>query len=85
MERNFIDLKSPIEKQQTIIYSKMEIKLVRHVLGRNECELEVVVCDDEYKFIKIFTYLLSGYEYNNWTDDSYLINYVQQKLKYEMF
>lgn len=85
MDNNFLPLNSPITKQKTIVYTKMTITMLRHVLGENQCEIEVSVYDDACEYKKIFTYLLSGTDYLNWTTDNYLMNWVSLKLRNEIF
>ena len=85
MNNNFINLNSPITKQKTIVYTKMEIKIYNHILGNNECEIEVSVYDDTCEYRKIFVYNMSGVDYLNWTTDNYLMNWVQNKLRQEIF
>lgn len=63
----------------------MEIKMLRHVLGENQCEFQVVVYDETSEYIKYFCYALTGREYLLWESDSYLINWIQNKLKNEIF
>lgn len=83
MDNRFIDLISPITKVKTIVYTKMQIKILHHILGNNECELQVEIYDDTFEYKKIFTYLMSGVNYLEWSSDSYLINFVQSKLRNE--
>ena len=85
MNHTYIDLLSPITKIKTIVYTKMEITMLRHALGTNECELQVDVYDDTMEYRKIFVYNMSGAEYLNWTSDNYLINWIQNKLRNEIF
>ena len=85
MDNNFITLNSPITKVKTIVYTKMEIKIMHHILGNNECEIEVNVYDDTCEYKKIFTYLMTGTDYLNWTTDNFLVNWVQNKLRQEIF
>lgn len=82
---NYIPLSSSITKIKTIVYTKMEIKMLRHSLGENQCEFQVIVYDETSEYLKYFCYALTGQEYLNWTTDEYLINWVQQKLRYETF
>ena len=63
----------------------MEIKIMHHILGNNECEIEVNVYDDTCEYKKIFTYLMTGTDYLNWTTDNFLVNWVQNKLRQEIF
>ncbi len=85
MNNNFISLNSPITKVKTIVYTKMEIKIYNHILGNNECEIQVDIYDDNCEYKKIFTYLMSGIDYLNWTTDNYLINWINTKLRNENF
>jgi hypothetical protein len=85
MNNNFIPLNSPITKQKTIVYNKMTIQILNHMLGNNECEIEVNVYDDTCEYKKIFTYLMSGTDYLNWTTDNYLMNWISLKLRSEIF
>lgn len=82
---NYINLLSPITKIKTIIYNKMEIKMLRHTLGVNECEFQVIVYDETNEYLKYFVYALTGVDYLNWTTDNYLITWVQNKLSKENF
>lgn len=83
MNSNFILLNSPITKQKTIIYTKINIQVLNHILGNNECDIQVEVFDDSCEYKKTYYYLLSGTDYLNWTTDNFLINWVQNKLRNE--
>lgn len=85
MNNNFINLTSPITKVKTIVYTKINIQILNHILGNNECEIQVEVYDDTCEYKKIFTYLMSGTDYLNWSTDNFLINWVQNKLRQEIF
>lgn len=84
-QANLINLNSPITKIKTLVYTKMEIKMLRHTLGENQCEFQIVVYDETCEYPKYFVYAMSGIDYLNWTTDNYLINWVQNKLKNEIF
>lgn len=81
----FVDLSSPITKIKTIVYTQMEIKILRINLGENNCELFVHVYDATRENEKAFYYLLEGQEYKSWVSDEYVINWVKEKLKNELF
>lgn len=85
MNPNYINLTSPITKIKTIVYTKMSIQTLYHILGNNQCEFKVEVQDESGENIKTFYYLMSGVDYLNWTTDNYLINWVQNKIKNEVF
>lgn len=85
MNNNFINLTSPITKVKTIVYTKITIQILNHILGNNECEIQVEVYDDTCEYRKIFVYLMSGTDYLNWTTDNFLINWIQNKLRQEIF
>jgi hypothetical protein len=85
MEQGTIYDISPITKIKTIVYNKMEIKVLRINFGSNSAELEVKVYDEMRESEKIFTYLVSGPDYLNWSTDSYICNYVKHKLTNENF
>ncbi len=84
-QSNLINLNSPITKIKTIVYTKLEIKMLRHKLGENQCEFQVIVYDESGEYPKYFVYALTGSEYLLWESDSYLINWVQNKLRNEVF
>lgn len=79
---NFIQI-SPITKVKTITYTQIQINIISHIFGSNECEILVNVCDDNKEYNKQFSYLISGTDYLNWTTDNYIINWVMSKLKLE--
>lgn len=81
----FVDLSSPITKIKTIIYTQMEIKIHRMNLGENSCELFIRVYDATKENEKAFWYLLEAQEYKNWVSDEYIVNWVKEKLKNEVF
>lgn len=85
MEQGSIYDISPITKTKTIVYSKMEIRIIRMNFGLNSCELEVHVFDDTRENEKIFSYLMDGTNYLEWTTDNYLVNWIKNKLRDEVF
>lgn len=80
-----VQLSSPITKIKTIVYTQMEIKILRMNLGQDNCELFVQVFDATKENEKAFYYLLDGQEYKYWSSDEYVVNWVREKLKNELF
>lgn len=81
----FVELSSPITKIKTIVYTQIEIQILRINLGQNNCEFLIHVYDATKENQKAFYYLLEGQQYKDWTTDEYIINWVKEKLKNEMF
>ncbi len=80
-----VQLSSPITKIKTIVYTQFEINILRIGLGENLCELFVRVYDATKENEKAFSYLLEGQEYKYWSSDEYVVNWVREKLKNELF
>jgi len=78
-------LSSPITKIKTIVYTQFEMRIHHFTLGQNSIEIEIRVYDETKENEKIFCYLLQGEEYGHWTTDEYIINWVKDKLKNEVF
>lgn len=76
---------SPITKIKTIVYTQMEVKILRLHISKNMAEIIVNVYDETKQNVKHFVYAMSGTDYLNWTTDNYLINWCQNKLRNEVF
>lgn len=85
MEQGTIYDISPITKTKTIVYTKMEVKVLRINFGSNTAEIEVNVYDDSRENQKVFIYVIDGTNYLEWTTDNYLTNWIKNKLRDEVF
>lgn len=84
MEQGYTIEISPITKTKTIVFTQMEIK-VRMNFGQNSCIVHVVVFDEPKENYKMFEYVMDGTAYLEWTTDNYLINWVKNKIRCEVF
>lgn len=75
----------PITKIKTIVYTKMEIKLLHLAFGENIAEIQVIVYDDTLQYTKSYVYPLTDKDYTEWTSDEWLIKYIRNKLRLETF
>ena len=60
------------------IISKIKIKVMNLVLNESAM-IEVKSFDDENKLLNTYYFELNGNDYQMWTNDSYIINYVCNK------
>lgn len=70
---------------QKIVYTKFSINVLNHNIGTNQIEIQVLVYNDTQEYSKSFTYLISGSDYLLWESDNYIFNYIQSKLRNEIF
>ena len=69
----------PIEKVKTTIWSKFEIDILSIVLNTS-ARLGVRLYDENSNFIESIVMVIQGQDYQNWTEDSYLVAWVNQQL-----
>ena len=60
------------------IISKIKIKVINLVLNESAM-IKVESFDDENKLLNTYYFELNGRDYQMWTNDSWLINYVCEK------
>lgn len=77
-----IDLDSPITKIKTIVFTKIEIKVMSINLN-NSANIQVIIFNDDKSEYKIFNYIIDGIAYLDWTTDNYLYTWVKNKIKNE--
>lgn len=85
MNSTLIPLNSPITKVKTIVYTQIEIRILNFILGNNECEIQVLVYNEDKTEMKSFVYLITGATYLDWNTDLFIYTWVQNKLRQEIF
>jgi hypothetical protein len=75
---------SPITKINTIVYSKCRIYIDELILN-TKATIRVVVHNNEDTESKTFVYEMTQQEYQRWLTDDYLIEYIKNKLRDEVF
>lgn len=76
---------SPIKKVQTIEYVKYKMDITRLYLGENKADISVMVSNSDESQCKIFYYVIEGVDYLNWSSDSFIREWVKQKIRNEIF
>lgn len=80
----FIEI-SPITKLKTVTYTKMLVTVKDVMVGQNTASILVSLYSDAQDELREFTYTLTQDEYKQWGDDTYIIQYVKNRLKMETF
>lgn len=80
----FIDI-SPITKLKTVVYTKIQVVVQDLCVGQNTATIKVTLWSDLQDEIKEFYFEISGDDYKQWTDDTFLINWVKTQLKNQIF
>lgn len=73
-----------IRETRIIEYSQVEIQIANIDVGKNTCVIRATVSDATFQNYKHFIYTLAGEEYQQWTDDKYLIDWVKNKISKEL-
>jgi hypothetical protein len=70
----------PMTITKVQVITKFDVRVLEIVLFKS-CILGVSFYNDERKFVEYRTFRLEGQDYDNWTNDAYLIDYIIKNMK----